>query len=84
MTSRMGKAGEEGWIRTERDSDLLLLTAGGRWLNATLADIDDTAAAARRHGKMDAIRLRQFRRKHGGINNSRMLQSLGQRHSISA
>ena len=42
MTSRISKSGEAGWIRTERDSDQLLLTAGGRWQNATLADIDDT------------------------------------------
>ena len=30
----------DGWIRTEREGDRLLLTAGGRWLISTLADID--------------------------------------------
>ena len=30
----------DGWIRTEREGDRLVLTAGGRWLISTLADID--------------------------------------------
>ncbi len=30
----------DGWIRTEREGDRLLLTAGGRWLISTLADVD--------------------------------------------
>ncbi len=30
----------DGWIRTEREGDRLLLTAGGRWQISTLADID--------------------------------------------
>ncbi len=30
----------DGWIRTEREGDRLLLTAGGRWLISTLSDID--------------------------------------------
>jgi phospholipid/cholesterol/gamma-HCH transport system permease protein len=30
----------DGWIRTEREGDRLLLTAGGRWQISALADID--------------------------------------------
>ena len=33
-------AGGDGWIRTEREGDRLLLTAGGRWVISTLADTD--------------------------------------------
>jgi hypothetical protein len=36
----MEMATGDGWIRTEREGDLLLLTAGGRWLISSLGDID--------------------------------------------
>ena len=38
-------ASGDGWIRTEREGDRLLLTAGGRWLISTLGDIDASLRA---------------------------------------
>ncbi len=47
----------DGWIRTEREGDRLLLTAGGSWLISTLADIDtrlrDLAPGSVRQARID-------------------------------
>ncbi len=47
----------DGWIRTEREGDRLVLTAGGRWQISTLADIDttlrDLTAGSARRARID-------------------------------
>jgi phospholipid/cholesterol/gamma-HCH transport system permease protein len=48
---------QSGWVRAERDGDNLLLSAGGSWVIATLADLDarlrEIAAGSIRRARID-------------------------------
>ena len=52
-----GSTALSGWVRTERDGDNLLLSAGGSWVIATLAELDaglrDIAAGSVRRARID-------------------------------